>query len=68
MLVTRMRGVRYPNQQVRDAITLLIHPVIEAALGDNETGISLAMNRSTLARALRALADQIETVEAETEV
>jgi predicted transcriptional regulator len=68
MLVTRLRGVRYPKQQVREAIALLSHPAIEAALGDDETGISLAMSRGTLVRALRALADQIETAEAETEV
>jgi hypothetical protein len=67
MLVTRMRGVRYPKQHVREAIALLTHPAIRAALGNDETGISLAMNRSTLAQALRALANLIETVEAETE-
>jgi len=68
MLVTRLRGVRYPKQQVQEAIALLTHPAIEAALGNGETGISLAMNRATLVQALRALADQIETAEAETEV
>jgi len=67
MLVTRLRGVRYPGQQVQEAIALLTHPAIGAALGDGETGISLAMTRTTLARVLRTLADQIETTEAETE-
>jgi hypothetical protein len=67
MLVTRLRGVLYPKQQVQEAIILLTHPAIEAALGSGETGISLAMNRATLVQALRALADQVETVEAETE-
>jgi hypothetical protein len=68
MLVTRLRGVRYPKQQVHEAISLLTHPAIRAALGDAETGISLVMSRGTLAQVLRTLADQIETVEAETEV
>jgi len=67
MLVTRLRGVRYPGQQVQEAIALLTHPAIGAALGDGETGISLAMARTTLARVLRTLADQIETTEAEAE-
>jgi hypothetical protein len=67
MLVTRLRGVRYPNQQVREAIALLTHPAIEAALGDGDAGISLAVDRGTLARTLRTLADLIETTEAETE-
>jgi len=68
MLVTRMRGVRYPRQHVQEAIALLTHPAVRAALGDDETGISLAMKRSTLVQALRAMADQIEMVEAEIEV
>ena len=67
MLVTRLRGVRYPSQQVQEAIALLTHPAIGAALGDGDNGISLAMNRKTLVQALRVLADQIETVEAETQ-
>jgi hypothetical protein len=68
MLVTRLRGVRYPKQQVREAIAFLTHPAIEAALGNHETGIALAMNRAMLIQSLRALADQIETIEAETDV
>ena len=67
MLVTRLRGVRYSRQEVREATALLTHPAIGAALGEDEKGISLAMNRHTLARTLRALADQIETIEAETQ-
>jgi hypothetical protein len=67
MLVTRMRGVRYPKQQVQEAIAFLTHPAIRAALGDDEAGISLAVTRGTLAHKLRALAAQVETVEAETE-
>jgi len=67
MLVTRLRGVRYSRDEVRRAVTLLTHPAIGAALGEDEKGISLAMNRRTLALVLRALADQIETVEAETQ-
>jgi hypothetical protein len=67
MLVTRMRGVRYPMRQVDEAISFLTHSAIEAALGDGEAGISLAMNRGSLVQKLRALADQIEAVEAETE-
>jgi hypothetical protein len=68
MLVTRLRGVRYPRAQVQEAIALLTHPAFKIALGDGDTGIALAMNRSTLVQALRALADQIETIDAETEV
>lgn len=67
MLVTRLEGVRYPKQQVVEAIDFLTHSALEAALGDAESGIALAMNRKTLARALRALADQIEKVRPETE-
>jgi hypothetical protein len=67
MLVTRMRGVRYPKQQVEKAIALLAHPALGAALGDGEAGISLAMNRETVVRVLRALANKIETVEAGSE-
>jgi hypothetical protein len=67
MLVTRLRGVRYPSQQVQEAIDLLTHPALRAALGDGEAGISLAMSRDTLVRALHALAELIGTVEAETE-
>jgi hypothetical protein len=67
MLVTRMRGVRYPKLQVEQAISLLAHPALGAALGDAEAGISLAMNRETVVRVLRALANKIETVEAESE-
>jgi len=65
MLVTRLRGVRHANQDVQTAIALLTHPAISAALGDAEKGISLAMNRATLVRTLRALADQIEITEPE---
>jgi len=68
MLVTRLRGVRYPKAQIEKAIVLLTHPALSAALGNGETGISLAMSRATLAHTLRALATQIEYVEAETEV
>jgi len=67
MLVTRLRGVRYAEQDVNQAITLLTHPALRAALGTGETGISLAMNRHTLAQTFRSLADRIETVEAETQ-
>jgi len=67
MLVTRLRGVRYSRQEVREATALLTHPAIGAALHEDEKRISLAMNRHTLARTLRALADQIETIEAETQ-
>ncbi|MCZ7543287.1 MAG: hypothetical protein M5R40_06985 [Anaerolineae bacterium] len=66
MLVTRLRGVRYTMQEVQQAVALLSHPAIEAALRDAE-GISLALNRHTLAQALRRTADQIETAEAETQ-
>jgi predicted transcriptional regulator len=67
MLVTRLRGVRYAEQEVQEAIALLVHPAFKAALGTVETGIALAMNRHTLAQTFRALADQIETAEAETQ-
>ena len=67
MLVTRMRGVRYPKRQVEEAIALLAHPALGAAKGDASVGMSLAMNRETVVRVLRALANRIETVEAESE-
>lgn len=67
MLVTRLEGVRYPKQQVVEAIQFLTHSALEAALGDAESGIALAMNRKTLARTLRALADQVEKARPETE-
>jgi predicted transcriptional regulator len=67
MLVTRLEGVRYPKQQVVEAIEFLTHSAVEAALGDAEDGVALAMNRKTLARSLRALADRIERRRAETE-
>lgn len=67
MMVTRMRGVRYPRQQVEEAIALLAHPALGAAKGDASAGMSLAMNRETVVRVLRALAERIETVEAESE-
>jgi hypothetical protein len=67
MLVTRLRGVRYAEQEVREAIALLTNPVIQAALGAGDAGISLAMTRHTLAHTLRALASRIETAEAETQ-
>ncbi len=66
MLVTRLRGVRHANLDVQAAIALLTHPAVSAALGDAEKGISLAMNRATLVRTLRALAHQIEAAEPET--
>ncbi len=65
MLVTRLRGVRHANQDVQTAIALLTHPTFSAALGDADKGISLAMNRATFVRTLRALADQIEVAEPE---
>jgi len=59
--------VRYSRQEVQQATALLTHPAIGAALGDGDTGIFLTVHRHTLARTLRALADQIETIEAETQ-
>ena len=67
MLVTRLRGVRYPEKKVEKAVALLTHPAISAALEEGDAGTSLAVSRQTLARIFRALADQIETTEAETQ-
>ncbi len=67
MLVTRLRGVRYSEQEVRETVSLLTNSTILAALGTGENGITLAMNRAILARTFRALAERIETVEAETQ-
>jgi hypothetical protein len=66
MLVTRLRGVRYQVQDVQKAVVLLTHPALGAALGDGEKGVSLARSREALIGALRALADQLEGIEAET--
>jgi hypothetical protein len=66
MLVTRLHGVRHSSQEVRDAVALLTHPAICGALGTADTGISLALDLDTLARKLRALADQLEKTEPET--
>jgi hypothetical protein len=52
---------------VEEAIALLAHPALGAAKGDASAGMSLAMNRETVVRVLRALAERIETVEAESE-
>ncbi len=68
MLVTRLRGVRYPMEQVEGILHLLTHPAIGAMIGDSESGVTLAMSRATLANVFRTLANQIEIKEPETEV
>jgi hypothetical protein len=66
MLATRLGGVRYSKKEVQQAVDFLTHPAVDAMLADDD-GVSLVMDRPTLARALRALADRIETVETETQ-
>ena len=52
MLVTRKRGVHYPEKDVAGVLDLLSHPVV-GALAKKETGYILAMSRETLALRLR---------------
>lgn len=67
MLMTRLRGVIYGNREVDEAVALLMHPALQALIDDGQGGIALAMNRETLACALRELADQVEQAVAKTE-
>ncbi len=58
MLVTRKRGVRYPEKDVASIIDLLGHPVIRA-LARNGDGHILVRSRETLALRLKRLAEEV---------
>jgi hypothetical protein len=60
MLVTRLRGVRYSTRDVDAALDLLCHPAIGTLRGSKQEGITLDMNRKTLANTLKALATLLE--------
>jgi hypothetical protein len=59
MLVTRKRGVPYPDQDVTGILELLSHPVV-GALAHREGGYILVMSRETLGLRLRRLAEEVE--------
>ncbi len=65
MLVTRLRGVRYSITEVEATLDLLCNPAISTLQGSKQDGITLGMNRKTLANALRALASLLEKDEAD---
>jgi hypothetical protein len=64
MLVTRKRGVHYPEKDVAGIMELLGHPVV-GALAKKDDGYILAMSRETLALRLRRLAEEVESLEFE---
>lgn len=64
MLVTRKRGVHYPEKDVAGIIELLGHPVV-GALAKKGDGSILVMSRETLALRLRRLAEEVESLEIE---
>jgi hypothetical protein len=65
MLFTKLQGVRYPRHMVDDAVALLTSPALTAVITDKEHGYTLAVSRATLVRSLRALADDIEHLDAQ---
>jgi hypothetical protein len=62
MLVTRKRGVSYPEADVNGILELLSHPVV-GALTHKEGGYILVMSRETLGLRLRRLAEEVETLD-----
>jgi hypothetical protein len=64
MLVTRKRGVIYPERDVAGVMELLSHPVVGALTKKND-GYILVMSRETLALRLRRLAEEVESLEIE---
>jgi hypothetical protein len=62
MLVTRLRGVRYPEKDVASTLQLLAHPVV-GALAVKDGGYILVMSRDTLALRLRRLAEEVEVLD-----
>ena len=64
MLVTRKRGVHYPEKDVSSTMELLSHPVV-GALVHREGGYILVMARETLALRLRRLAEEVESFDIE---
>jgi hypothetical protein len=63
-LVTRKRGVRYPEKDVASIMELLSHPVV-GAVARREGGYILVMARETLALRLRRLAEEVESFDVE---
>jgi len=64
MLVTRKRGILYPQKDVASIMGLLSHPVV-GALAQHENGYTLVMSRDTLGLRLRRLAEEVERLESE---
>jgi hypothetical protein len=64
MLVTRKRGVHYPEKDVASIMELLSHPVV-GAVARREGGYILVMARETLALRLRRLAEEVESFDVE---
>jgi hypothetical protein len=64
MLVTRKRGVHYPEKDVTSIMELLSHPVV-GALARREADYILVMARETLALRLRRLAEEVESFDVE---
>ena len=62
MLVTRSRGVPYPEPDVISILELLSHPVV-GALSRKQEGYSLVMSRETLGLRLRRLAEEVESLD-----
>jgi len=62
MLVTRKRGVDYPEKDVAGVLELLNHPVV-GALARKDGGYILVMSRETLALRLRRLAEEVEVMD-----
>ena len=60
MLVTRKRGVHYPEKDVSSIMELLSHPVVGAFV-HREAGYILVMARETLGLRLRRLAEEVES-------
>ncbi|MGE3820878.1 MAG: restriction endonuclease [Isosphaeraceae bacterium] len=62
MLVTRKRGVPYPERDVSGILEMLSHPVV-GALNHKEGGYILVMSRETLGLRLRRLAEEVESLD-----
>jgi hypothetical protein len=62
MLVTRKRGVPYPETDVTGILELLSHPVV-GALSHKDGGYILVMSRETLGLRLRRLAEEVESLD-----
>jgi len=65
MLAVRLQGVRYPVQDVSEALALLANHALAALSVDEHGNYSMAMGKQTLVHALRALADGIEQADSD---